>query len=138
MRLSTDRFLTTHVGSLPRGEEVSAMLLAKDKGELQDQATFDACMAQVTKDVVARQVEAGIDVVSDGETSKVGYATYIKDRLTGFEGSSPRRVPADLTMYPRYMKKIATPAKRRASCGHAAPGRSRSRTANRLKRTSPT
>jgi 5-methyltetrahydropteroyltriglutamate--homocysteine methyltransferase len=107
MKLSTDRILTTHVGSLPRSDEICAMLIAKQKGELRDAAALDARTKEDVRAVVARQVEAGVDVVSDGEAGKIGYATYIYDRATGFEGDSPRRVPADLQMYPRYMKKIA-------------------------------
>jgi 5-methyltetrahydropteroyltriglutamate--homocysteine methyltransferase len=120
MKLSTERILTTHVGSLPRPDDVWAMLQAKEKGELADQAAFDACMTAAVKDVVKIQVELGVDVVSDGEMSKIGYGTYIKDRLTGFSGDSPRLPPKDLAMYPRYMKKIAaageTPAIRRQLC----------------------
>ena len=120
MKLSTDRILTTHVGSLPRPDDVWAMLQAKEKGELADPAAFDACMTAAVRDVVKTQVELGVDVVSDGEMSKIGYGTYIKDRLTGFSGDSPRLPPADLAMYPRYMKKIAaageTPVIRRQLC----------------------
>ena len=120
MKLSTDRILTTHVGSLPRPDDVCAMLLAKDKGELADRAAFDACMAAAVKAVVAKQVETGVDVVSDGEMSKIGYATYVRDRLTGFGGDSPRRVPGDLALYPAYMKKIhaagETPTIKRLRC----------------------
>jgi 5-methyltetrahydropteroyltriglutamate--homocysteine methyltransferase len=120
MKLSTDRILTTHVGSLPRPDDVWAMLQAKDKGEGFDQSAFDTCMTHAVAAAVKQQVEVGIDVVSDGEMSKIGYATYIKDRLTGFSGDSPRLPPADLAMYPRYMKKIhaagETPTIRRQLC----------------------
>ncbi len=120
MKLSTDRILTTHVGSLPRSDEVWAMLQAKEQGELADQGAFDACMTAAVGAVVKKQVEDGIAVVSDGEMSKIGYATYIKDRFTGFSGDSPRLPPADLAMYPRYMKKIhaagETPTIRRQLC----------------------
>jgi len=120
MIFSRDRILTTHVGSLPRPDDVWAMLQAKDKDELTDQAAFDGCMTAAVKDVVKTQVELGVDVVSDGEMSKIGYGTYIKDRLTGFSGDSPRLPPRDLAMYPRYMKKIAaageTPTIRRQLC----------------------
>ena len=120
MKLSTDRILTTHVGSMPRSDEVSDMLLAKERGELDDLAAFDDVMHKAVLDVVQKQVEAGVDIVSDGEMSKIGYATYIKDRLTGFEGDSPRRVPADLALYPAYVQKIAshgeTPKIQRPQC----------------------
>src|SRR5436190_1714722 len=81
---STERILTTHVGSLPRGPAVLELLYKKENGEPYDAAAFDAAVAAAVDDVVAKQVAVGIDIVSDGETSKVGYATYIKDRLSGF------------------------------------------------------
>ncbi len=104
MKLSTERILTTHVGSLPRSLELSDMLLKKEFGEAQDQAAFDKCVSDSVAGVVARQVAAGIDIVSDGEMSKIGYATYIKDRCDGFSGDSPRRPPADLAAYPDYLE----------------------------------
>ncbi|MBT6441447.1 MAG: cobalamin-independent methionine synthase II family protein [Alphaproteobacteria bacterium] len=120
MKLSTDRILTTHVGSMPRSDVVSDMLLAKEAGELDDLAAFDDVMHKAVLDVVQHQVEVGIDIVSDGEMSKIGYATYIKDRLTGFDGDSPRRIPADLEQYPAYVQKIAshgeTPKLKRPQC----------------------
>ena len=107
MKRSTDRILTTHVGSLPRIDETCVMLIAKQKGEWKDLQTLDKRVTDDVKAVVKKQVEAGVDVVSDGEAGKIGYATYIYERATGFEGDSPRVVPKDLQMYPRYMKKIA-------------------------------
>jgi 5-methyltetrahydropteroyltriglutamate--homocysteine methyltransferase len=106
MQQSTDRILTTHVGSLPRPDDICAMLIAKEKGERVDTAAFDTVAAKAVQDVVRRQVEAGVDIVCDGEMAKPGYATYIKDRLTGFSGDSPRRPPADLALFPAYLKKI--------------------------------
>ena len=93
MQLSTDRILTTHVGSLPRSQEVVDFLFTQDRGEPYDQAAFDAAMQRGVDFVVKRQAECGIDVVSDGETSKISYATYIRHRLTGFEGDSKRPTP---------------------------------------------
>ena len=120
MKLSTERVLTTHVGSLPRPPDVSEMLLTKEDGTLADQGAFDACMESAVADVVRRQVAAGIDIVSDGEMSKIGYSTYIQERLNGFSGDSPRRVPADLALYPDYLQRIAargeTAKIRRAPC----------------------
>jgi 5-methyltetrahydropteroyltriglutamate--homocysteine methyltransferase len=108
MRLSTDRILTTHVGSLPRPQEVVDMLFAQDRGEAYDPAQFDDVMRRNVSDTVNRQVEAGLDIVNDGEMSKIGYATYIRHRLTGFEpGVVPRATPADLDDYPEYRDKIA-------------------------------
>ena len=107
MKLNSERILTTHVGSLPRPPNVSEMLLAKGEGTLADQDAFDACMKRAVADVVRQQVEVGIDIVSDGEMSKIGYSTYIQERLNGFSGDSPRRVPADLALFPDYLQRIA-------------------------------
>jgi len=120
MKLSTDRILTTHVGSLPRSDAVSELLLAREEDRLKSEAEFDQVIAAAVKDVVARQVKAGVDIVSDGEMGKIGYATYIKDRLTGFEGDSPRRVQQDLEMFPDYIKMLSaagqTPKIKRPRC----------------------
>jgi 5-methyltetrahydropteroyltriglutamate--homocysteine methyltransferase len=75
MKTSTDRILTTHVGSLPRPDDMIAMLNLKDQGEPYDGAAFDQCVAKSVDEIVARQVAAGIDLVSDGEMSKISYAT---------------------------------------------------------------
>jgi 5-methyltetrahydropteroyltriglutamate--homocysteine methyltransferase len=107
MRLSTERILTTHVGSLPRNGEVVELLYSKENGEAYDRARFDAAIAAGVSDAVAKQVAAGIDVVSDGETSKVGYSTYIKDRLTGFAGHHPRPPHLDLAPYPELREALA-------------------------------
>ena len=112
--------LATHVGSLPRSQKVVDFLFARERGETYDQAAFDACMADAVADVVRRQKEAGIDIVSDGEASKISYATYVKDRYTGFDGDSPRNTPADLKRFPSFMERIAksggTPAYARPMC----------------------
>src|ERR1700680_195872 len=108
MKLSTDRILTTHVGSLPRPQDVVDLLFAQDRGEAYEAGKFDDTMKRAVGDVVNRQSEAGIDVVSDGEMSKISYATYIRHRLTGFEpGNVPRATPADLDDFPEYRDKIA-------------------------------
>src|ERR1035438_927543 len=102
MKTSTDRILTTHVGSLPRPQDVVDLLFAQDRGEPIDQAQFDAVMQRGVADAVAKQVESGVDIVSDGETSKISYATYIRHRLTGFEGDSSRPTPSDIDAIPAY------------------------------------
>ena len=107
MNLSRDRILTTHVGSLPRTQSVVDLLFRRENGEPCDRAEFDHVMAEAVSETVRRQVAIGIDIVSDGETSKIGYATYIKDRLTGFEGDSPRQVPLDLQDYPDFHARMA-------------------------------
>ena len=106
MKLSTDRILTTHVGSLPRPSGVADLLLAKERGDPTDPALFDERMRVAVADALARQREAGVDVVSDGEMSKIGYATYMKDRLTGFEGDSDRQVSLDQAPYPAFREKM--------------------------------
>ena len=117
---STDRILTTHVGSLPRSEAVTDMVFAEEKGERMEPEARHALLAGAVDAVVAKQCEAGVDVVSDGEMSKISYATYIKDRITGFEGDSPRQPPADLEEYPGFLQRQAasggTPTYRRPQC----------------------
>ena len=114
------RIRTTHVGSLPRSRPVVEQIFAREKGEPIDEASFDAIMASAIDTCVARQVAAGVDIVSDGEMSKISYATYIKDRYTGFDGDSPRRTPADLTDFPGFMDRLrnsgGTPSYRRPCC----------------------
>jgi 5-methyltetrahydropteroyltriglutamate--homocysteine methyltransferase len=110
----------SHVGSLPRTQDVVDFIFAKEHGKPYDQAEFDACMTAAASETVRRQVEAGVDIVSDGETSKISYATYVKDRYTGFSGDSPRNAPADLKMFPSYLKRLAddggTPQYARPMC----------------------
>ncbi|MCU0832753.1 MAG: cobalamin-independent methionine synthase II family protein [Rhizobiaceae bacterium] len=112
--------LATHVGSLPRSQAVVDFLFARERREPFEQAAFDACMTQAVCEVVRRQVEAGIDIVSDGETSKISYATYVKDRYTGFDGDSPRNAPADLKLFPTFLDRLAkqggTPQYARPQC----------------------
>jgi 5-methyltetrahydropteroyltriglutamate--homocysteine methyltransferase len=120
MKLSSERILTTHVGSLPRPADVSDMLLAKEDGMLADQVAFDACMKSAVADVVRQQVDVGIDIVSDGEMSKIGYSTYVTERLHGFKGDSERKMPQDLEMFPAFVQRVAAmgeaPQVRRAPC----------------------
>ena len=120
MKLSTDRFLTTHVGSLPRPPEIVELLLKKERGEPYGEAAYGSAMARAVADVVARQAKAGIDVVSDGETSKIGYATYMQERLHGFGGHNERKLPLDTRDHPDFREKMArvTGAQsfRRAAC----------------------
>ena len=122
----TDRILTTHVGSLPRSAAVTDLVFATERGDPVDAAQFDAVIGAAVDDAVARQVAAGIDLVSDGEMSKISYATYIKDRITGFDGDSPRTPPADLEDFPSFLERQSkgggTPTYRRPKCvGPVAP-----------------
>ena len=121
-----NRVFTTHVGSLPRSQRVTDLIFARELETDYDQAEFERTIAEAVCAAVERQVEAGVDVVSDGEQSKISYATYIKDRITGFEGDSPRRTPQDLEAFPSFMKRLAaaggTPVYRRPRCtGPIAP-----------------
>ena len=107
MKTSTDRILTTHVGSLPRPQNVVDFLFAEDKGQPFDLALYDRTMHQAVDDVVALQGKAGIDIVSDGETSKISYSTYIRHRLSGFEiGDVPRATPQDLDDFPAFRDRL--------------------------------
>ena len=112
--------LTTHVGSLPRNQEVVDFIFAREHGTPYDTPAFDAAMTRAVSKTVRKQVEAGVDIVSDGETSKISYATYVKDRYTGFDGDSPRNAPADLKLFPSFLKRIAesggTPQYARPMC----------------------
>ena len=114
------KILTTHVGSLPRTQEVVDFIFAREKEQPYDHAAFDACMTSAVSETVRRQVEAGVDIVSDGETSKISYATYVKDRYTGFDGDSPRNAPADLKQFPTFLQRLAddggTPTYARPMC----------------------
>jgi len=120
MKVSTDRILTTHVGSLPRSQAVTDLVFAKERGEPVDEAKYRATLCEAVEVVIARQREAGVDVVSDGEMSKISYATYIKDRVTGFTGDSARQPPRDLEDYPQFLRRQAaaggTPTYSRPCC----------------------
>src|SRR3954471_2404760 len=117
MRRSTERFLTTHTGSLPRPDDLVRMMYAKEEGVPVDADALAARVAPADDDVVRRQAQAGIDVVNDGEMSKPSYATYIKDRLSGFGGEGNTFIYQDLAQFPKLAKKV-----------FGDPGRSRRKT----------
>ncbi len=110
----------THVGSLPRTQEVVDLIFARENDEPLDVRNFDLTMETAVSETVKKQVDAKVDIVSDGETSKISYATYVKDRYTGFSGDSPRNAPADLKMFPGFLKRLAddggTPQYSRPMC----------------------
>ena len=114
------KILTSHVGSLPRTQDVVDFIFARENGEAYDADGFAGCMTAACDETVRRQVEAGIDIVSDGETSKISYATYVKDRYTGFSGDSPRNAPGDLKLFPGFLERLAnaggTPQYARPMC----------------------
>lgn len=99
--------LTTHVGSLPRGEELAQLLLARDHGQEVDAAHFEKTVQAAIDNAVQKQVEVGVDIMSDGELGKVGYATYITERLEGFGGHVDRTPAKDLAPFPELRKKLA-------------------------------
>jgi 5-methyltetrahydropteroyltriglutamate--homocysteine methyltransferase len=107
MKASDRRILTTHVGSLPRSQAVTDVVFARERGEARDAAADDAVIARAVAEVVRRQAEVGIDVVSDGEMSKISYATYIAERFSGFEGDTPRDPGQDLVEFPGLLRKLA-------------------------------
>ena len=117
MQRSTDRFLTTHTGSLPRPDDLIRLMFAKEDGVAVDADALAARIRSAVAEVVKRQAEAGVDVINDGEMSKPSYATYPKDRLTGFGGESNRFVYQDLVDFPELAKRV-----------FGDPGRSRRKT----------
>ena len=117
MQRSTDRFLTTHTGSLPRPDDLVRMMYAKESDVPVEPKALGARIRRAVTEVVEKQVAAGIDLVNDGEMSKPSYATYIKDRLDGFGGSGNTFVYQDLAAFPKLAEKV-----------FGDPGRSRRKT----------
>ena len=117
MRRSTERFLTTHTGSLPRPDDLIRMMYAKEEGVPVDGAALATRVRAAVAEVVGRQIGAGIDLVNDGEMSKPSYATYVKDRLTGFGGAGNTFVYRDLADFPKLAQRV-----------FGDPGRSRRKT----------
>ena len=117
MKHSTERFLTTHTGSLPRPDDLVRMMYAREEGVPVDPEALAARVASAVEEVACKQADAGVDVVNDGEMSKPSYATYIKDRLSGFGGSGNTFVYQDLVDFPNLAKRV-----------FGDPGRSRRKT----------
>ncbi|MEO8486631.1 MAG: cobalamin-independent methionine synthase II family protein [Betaproteobacteria bacterium] len=117
MKRSTDRFLTTHTGSLPRPDDLIRIMYAKEEGVPVEAEALSRRVGEAVAEVVQRQVAAGVDVVNDGEMSKPSYATYIKDRLSGFGGTGNTFVYQDLSDFPKLAKRV-----------FGDPGRSRRKT----------
>jgi 5-methyltetrahydropteroyltriglutamate--homocysteine methyltransferase len=116
MERSTDRILTTHTGSLPRPWDLTTTLEEMDAGATPDPAAFAARVREAVADVVERQVEAGIDIVNDGEQGKVGYSTYVRHRLTGFGGQSVVAPRADWADFPEAAARVGRMSVARPSC----------------------
>ena len=117
MQRSTDRFLTTHTGSLPRPEDLIRTMYAKEEGVPVEKTALAAQVRAAVAEVVKKQADAGVDLVNDGEMSKPSYATYVKDRLNGFGGTGNTFVYQDLAEYPNLAKRV-----------FGDPGRSRRKT----------
>ncbi len=117
MKRSTERFLTTHTGSLPRPEDLVRMMYAREEGVPVDNAALASRIRSAVEESVHKQAGAGVDIVNDGEMSKPSYATYVKDRLAGFGGSGNTFVYQDLVEFPNLAKRV-----------FGDPGRSRRKT----------
>jgi len=117
MKRSTTRILTTHTGSLPRPQELLELLNAKEAGTLSNPNVLHTSVQVAVAAVVQQQVGAGVDVVSDGEQGKIGYSTYVKDRLTGFDGEGSVSVRADWADFPNALaRQLRSPGVARPSC----------------------
>ena len=114
------KILTSHVGSLPRSQRVVDFIFARENETAYEKMDFDTTMSDAVQQTVKKQVQSGVDIVSDGETSKISYATYVKDRYHGFSGDSPRNAPADLKLFPGFLERLAddggTPQYARPQC----------------------
>ena len=134
---SRERILTTHVGSLPRSETLSDLLVRREAGESYDKAQLDAEMAEAVRHVVGKQKEAGIDIGNDGEQQRVGFQTYVPQRMSGFGGESKRRRGRDYEEFPELAQYLAhrfpsaagsrTRRRRNANCTITTPRRSSAR-----------
>ena len=110
MQISSERILTTHTGSLPRPGDLLELLVARDRSEPYDQAAFDERLQAAVDYSVQKQIAAGIDIVNDGEMSKIGYGAYVKERLTGYGGEEAPRIHAsDLDEFPVYFRQLYGP-----------------------------
>src|SRR5215471_8857748 len=102
MRASDERILTTHVGSIPRSAALRALLVQQDRGEAVDEAALAREAEAAVREVVRRQLEAGVDIGNDGEQPRAGFSTYVARRMRGFGGESKRRLPRDIAEHPGY------------------------------------
>src|SRR6202046_2420280 len=100
MITSRDRILATHVGSLPRNAALSSLLVAREEGAVVDKAQLEAEMDRAVRHVVEEQAKAGIDIGNDGEQQRVGFQTYVPQRMSGFAGESKRRRGRDYEEFP--------------------------------------
>src|SRR4029453_16153766 len=110
MKRSVERILTTHVGSLPRPPDLIDTVVKEMRGEDVDSKRLERRVKAAVKELVERQTDIGIDIVSDGEASKSGFSNYIINRYTGFGADAVSAVPSDLVEFPDVRKRIAAPA----------------------------
>src|SRR6185437_1868840 len=123
MKRSTERILTTHTGSLPRPDDLADLLFAKESGELADRGALETRVRSAVAEVVRKQVEVGVDIVNDGEMGKIGYSTYVKDRLSGFGDEATKRASltaSDMADFPEFTQRAflgrKAPPMKRPSC----------------------
>ena len=119
MRGSTDRILTTHVGSLPRNDRLSDLLTKREAGEAYDVSVFEAEMDQAVRHVIGKQAAAGIDIGNDGEQQRVGFQTYIPERMSGFGGESKRKIGKDFQEVPELIEQFLRRFPKRSKISNA-------------------
>ena len=127
MKRSTDRILTTHTGSLPRPSDLLAMMTAAESDGAANPKQLQTRLRSAVAEVVRKQVQAGVDIVNDGEASKPSYSTYVKDRLTGFNGEADVMAIADLADYPEFGERFARQGSSKPSNAPPAARRSPTR-----------
>jgi 5-methyltetrahydropteroyltriglutamate--homocysteine methyltransferase len=106
MHKSTDRILTTHAGSIPRGEALGAMLIDEEAGKPVDESTLQSNIDLRVSHVLEKQAGAGVDIINDGEQGRVGFQTYVTQRMSGFGGVSKRRYAKEFVEYPQFTKRM--------------------------------
>ena len=123
MKRSTERVLVTHTGSLPRPDDLADMLFARESGDLVDRVALEMRVRSAVAKVVRKQAEVGVNVVNDGEMGKIGYSTYVKDRLSGFGDETTKRASlaaADVVEFPEFNQRAfmgrKAPPMKRPSC----------------------
>jgi 5-methyltetrahydropteroyltriglutamate--homocysteine methyltransferase len=106
MKRSTDRIITTHVGSLPRPKHLEALLIQRDHGKPIDESEFSSAVDSALEYVIGKQIDSGIDVGNDGEQPRVGFQTYVTERMSGFSGVSERKMLTDMVRFPQYAEMV--------------------------------
>src|SRR2546422_9884494 len=120
---SRDRILVTHVGSLPRNDELSDLLVKREEGEAIDEKQLDQAMERAVRHVVEKQMEAGIDIGNDGEQQRVGFQTYVAQRMAGFAGESKRRRGRDYEEFPELVEVLMQRFPKRSKMQNAPEAR---------------